>query len=50
MDKPGLNRVVIDEFDRLACLTPLEKDVLTTRAAGHCQYWQSQNIVCPRPR
>lgn len=42
MDKPGLNRVVIDEFDRLACLTPLEKDVLTTRAAGHCQYWQSQ--------
>lgn len=24
MDRPGLNRVVIAEFDRLAFLTPLE--------------------------
>lgn len=42
MDRPGLNRVVIDEFDRLACLTRLEREVLITRAAGECQYWQSQ--------
>ena len=44
MDKPGLNRVVIDEFDRLAYLTPLEMEVLTTRAAGKSQVWQSQNL------
>lgn len=42
MDRSRINRVVVKEFDRLAYLTPLEKDVLTTRAAGHCQYWQSQ--------
>lgn len=34
MDRPGLNRVVISEFDRLAFLTPLEMEILTTRAAG----------------
>lgn len=44
MDKPGLNRVVIDEFSRLAFLTPVELDVLTTRAAGKSQKWQEQNL------
>lgn len=42
MDRPGLNRVVIAEFDRLAFLTPLEMEILTTRAAGKSQYWQTQ--------
>lgn len=42
MDRSRINRVVVKEFDRLAYLTPLEMDILTTRAAGHCQYWQSQ--------
>lgn len=44
MDKPGLNRVVIEEFSRLAYLTPVELDVLTTRAAGKSQKWQEQNL------
>lgn len=44
MDKPGLNRVVIEEFSRLAFLTPVELDVLTTRAAGKSQKWQEQNL------
>lgn len=44
MDRPGLNRVVIEEFSRLAFLTPVEMDVLTTRAAGKSQKWQEQNL------
>lgn len=44
MDRPGLNRVVIKEFSRLAYLTPVEMDVLTTRAAGKSQKWQEQNL------
>lgn len=44
MDRPGLNRVVIKEFSRLAFLTPVEMDVLTTRAAGKSQKWQEQNL------
>ena len=44
MDRPGLNRVVIEEFERLAFLTPVELDVLTTRAAGKSQKWQEQNL------
>lgn len=44
MDRPGLNRVVIKEFSRLAFLTPVELDVLTTRAAGKSQKWQEQNL------
>lgn len=44
MDRPGLNRVVIKEFSRLAYLTPVELDVLTTRAAGKSQKWQEQNL------
>lgn len=44
MDRPGLNRVVIEEFSRLAYLTPVEMDVLTTRAAGKSQKWQEQNL------
>lgn len=44
MDRPGLNRVVIEEFSRLAFLTPVELDVLTTRAAGKSQKWQEQNL------
>lgn len=44
MDRPGLNRVVIEEFCRLAYLTPVELDVLTTRAAGKSQKWQEQNL------
>ena len=43
MDRPGLNRVVIAEFDRLAFLTPLEMEILTTRAAGKSQKWQERN-------
>ena len=34
MDKSRINRVVVKEFDRLAYLTPLEMEILTTRAAG----------------
>lgn len=44
MDRPGLNRVVIAEFGRLAFLTPLEMDILTTRAAGKSQKWQERNL------
>lgn len=44
MDRPGLNRVVIAEFDRLAFLTPLEMEILTTRAAGKSQKWQERNL------
>lgn len=44
MDRPGLNRVVISEFDRLAFLTPLEMEILTTRAAGKSQKWQERNL------
>lgn len=36
--------MLVDEFDRLAFLTPLEKEVLTTRAAGKSQKWQEQNL------
>lgn len=39
-----MNRVVIEEFSRLAFLTPVELDVLTTRAAGKSQKWQEQNL------
>ena len=38
MDRPGLNRVVIAEFDRL------EMEILTTRAAGKSQKWQERNL------
>lgn len=44
MDKSRINRVVVDEFGRLAYLTPLEMDILTTRAAGKSQVWQAQNL------
>lgn len=44
MDKSRINRVVVNEFGRLAYLTPLEMDILTTRAAGKSQIWQSQNL------
>lgn len=44
MDRPGLNRVVVEEFSRLAFLTPVELEVLTTRAAGKSQKWQEQNL------
>lgn len=49
MDRPGLNRVVIAEFDRLAFLTPLEMDILTTRAAGKSQKWQENEFCVSRP-
>lgn len=39
-----MNRVVIEEFSRLAFLTPVKLDVLTTRAAGKSQKWQEQNL------
>lgn len=44
MDRSRINRVVVKEFDSLAYLTPLEMDVLTTRAAGKSQVWQAQNL------
>lgn len=44
MDKSRINRVIVAEFEQLAYLTPLEKDVLVTRAAGKSQIWQSQNL------
>ena len=44
MDKSRINRVVVNEFGRLAYLTPLEMDILTTRAAGKSQVWQAQNL------
>ena len=42
MDKSRINRVIVEEFDRLAFLTELEKGILVTRAAGKRQYWQTQ--------
>lgn len=44
MDKSRINRVIVSEFEKLTYLTPLEKDVLVTRAAGKSQIWQSQNL------
>nr|DAG60728.1 MAG TPA: FocB protein-alpha, helix-turn-helix, TRANSCRIPTION.4A [Bacteriophage sp.] len=44
MDKSRINRVIVEEFDRLAFLTELEKGILVTRAAGKSQIWQSQNL------
>lgn len=44
MNKSRINRVVVNEFGRLAYLTPLEMDILTTRAAGKSQVWQAQNL------
>lgn len=44
MDKSRINRVIVAEFERLAYLTPLERDVLVTRAAGRSQVWQAQNL------
>lgn len=44
MDRSRINRVIVSEFEQLAYLTPLEKDVLVTRAAGKSQIWQSQNL------
>ena len=44
MDKSRINRVVVNEFGRLAYLTPLEMDILTTRAAGKSQVWQAHNL------
>lgn len=42
MEKSRINRVIVDEFDRLAFLTDLEKGILITRAAGKSQCWQTQ--------
>lgn len=36
--------MLVDEFGRLAFLTPLEMEILTTRAAGKSQKWQEQNL------
>lgn len=44
MDRSRINRVLVDEFGRLAFLTPLEMEILTTRAAGKSQKWQEQNL------
>ena len=44
MDKSRINRVIVAEFERLVYLTPLERDVLVTRAAGRSQVWQAQNL------
>lgn len=44
MDKSRINRVIVAEFERLSYLTPLERDVLVTRAAGRSQVWQAQNL------
>jgi DNA-binding CsgD family transcriptional regulator len=44
MDKSRINRVIVDEFDRLAFLTDLEKSVLVTRAAGKSLKWQEMNL------
>lgn len=44
MDKSRINRVIVEEFDRLAFLSELEKGILITRAAGKSQVWQSQNL------
>ena len=50
MDKSRINRVVVKEFDRLAYLTSLEMDVLTTRAAGKARYGNHKISMCPKPR
>lgn len=34
MDTVPWNRVILDEFCALAILTPLEEDIIRTRAAG----------------
>ena len=34
MDKHPWNRVILDEFCSLALLTPLEENIIRTRAAG----------------
>ena len=34
MDKVPWNRVILDEFCSLALLTPLEENIIRTRAAG----------------
>lgn len=34
MDKVRWNRVILDEFCSLAILTPLEENIIRTRAAG----------------
>nr|DAD84727.1 MAG TPA: FocB protein-alpha, helix-turn-helix, TRANSCRIPTION.4A [Siphoviridae sp. ctqED62] len=49
MDKSRINRVIVDEFDRLAFLTDLEKSVLVTRAAGKSQKWQEDEFCVSRP-
>ena len=49
MDKSRINRVIVDEFDRLAFLTDLEKSVLITRAAGKSQKWQEDEFCVSRP-
>lgn len=37
MDKTPWNRVILDEFCSLALLTPLEENIIRTRAAGWTQ-------------
>lgn len=37
MDTVPWNRVILDEFCALAILTPLEEDIIRTRAAGWSQ-------------
>ncbi len=37
MDKIPWNRVILDEFVSLALLTPLEENIIRTRAAGWSQ-------------
>lgn len=37
MDKIPWNRVILDEFCSLALLTPLEENIIRTRAAGWSQ-------------
>lgn len=37
MDKVPWNRVILDEFCSLALLTPLEENIIRTRAAGWSQ-------------
>lgn len=37
MDKVPWNRVILDEFCSIALLTPLEENIIRTRAAGWSQ-------------
>lgn len=37
MDKVPWNRVILDEFCSMALLTPLEENIIRTRAAGWSQ-------------